>query len=83
MPLIFSAGFIWPTEAIPTPILWLSQLFPSTPAIQGFLRLNQMGGEWPSIANQYALLWLQAIGWATIAWLSLRKSLNAKTKAGY
>lgn len=83
MPLIFSAGFIWPLEAIPTPIVWLSQLFPSTPAIQGFLRLNQMGGEWPSIANQYALLWLQAIGWTTIAWLSLRKSFDAKTKAGY
>ncbi|MEF1291333.1 ABC transporter permease, partial [Vibrio sp. M260118] len=33
MPLVFSAGFIWPIEAIPTPIVWLSELFPSTPAI--------------------------------------------------
>ena len=37
MPLVFSAGFIWPVEMIPAPIVWLAQLFPSTAGIQGFL----------------------------------------------
>lgn len=36
LPLVFSAGFIWPVEALPTPIYLLSQLAPSTPAINAF-----------------------------------------------
>ncbi|GAJ72694.1 LOW QUALITY PROTEIN: ABC-type multidrug transport system, permease component [Vibrio sp. JCM 18904] len=45
MPLIFLAGFIWPIEAIPTPLLWIADLSPSTWAIKAFLALNQMGGN--------------------------------------
>lgn len=73
MPLIFTAGFIWPVEAIPSPLVWLSQLFPSTPAIQGFLTLNQMGGDWQDIANHYTLLWAQAVGWMLMAYFGLKK----------
>ncbi|ENF8748498.1 ABC transporter permease [Vibrio fluvialis] len=68
MPLVFSAGFIWPVEAIPTPLVWISKLFPSTPGIQGFLALNQMGAEWRQIAPQWTLLWLQTFAWGTLAW---------------
>lgn len=76
MPLIFSAGFIWPTEMIPAPINWLAQLFPSTPAIQGFLKANQMGGSWQQISQEFSTLWLQAVGWLSLATYSLsaRKS---------
>ncbi|MFM2589836.1 ABC transporter permease [Vibrio sp. TBV020] len=76
MPLIFSAGFIWPIQAIPAPIVWLSQLFPSTPAIQGFLTLNQMGGSWSSIADKYTLLWIQSVCWFALAFWSLRRRNN-------
>lgn len=68
MPLVFSAGFIWPVEAIPAPLVWISKLFPSTPGIQGFLALNQMGAEWRQIAPQWTLLWLQTFAWGTLAW---------------
>lgn len=73
MPLIFSAGFIWPTEMIPTPIIWLAQLFPSTAAIQGFLTLNQMGGHWNEALPSCTQLWVQATFWSVIAWWALRK----------
>lgn len=73
MPLVFSAGFIWPIEAIPAPMVWLSELFPSTPAIQGFLTLNQMGGTWQSVTDNYAQLWLQSLVWFSIALWSLKK----------
>ncbi|MCG9724743.1 ABC transporter permease [Vibrio brasiliensis] len=73
MPLVFSAGFIWPVEAIPSPIVWLSQLFPSTPAIQAFLTINQMGGEWRDISNQYSLLWAQTLVWFTLAYFSYKR----------
>lgn len=74
MPLVFSAGFIWPIESIPPVIVWLSKLFPSTPAIQSFLTLNQMGGEWRSISSNYTLLWLQSFGWFAIALWQVRHS---------
>ena len=73
MPLVFSAGFIWPLESIPAPITWLSQLFPSTPAIQGFLALNQMGAEWNQVSSQWSLLWLQSLFWGVIAIYSYRR----------
>tara|TARA_Y100001956_G_scaffold28249_1_gene27917 strand:+ start:4922 stop:6049 length:1128 start_codon:yes stop_codon:yes gene_type:complete len=74
MPLVFSAGFIWPVESIPQPMVWLSQLFPSTPAIKGFLTINQMGGSWSDVKLPYSQLWLQTIGWTLLAWFALRKS---------
>lgn len=67
MPLIFSAGFIWPTQSIPQPIVFISQLFPSTPAIQGFLGINQIGADWTQIQSQWQQLWLQVIAWGGLA----------------
>ena len=61
LPLIFSAGFIWPREAIPEFITYFSLFFPSTPAMQGFLKLNQMGAEFSGVLVQYGILWLQAV----------------------
>jgi ABC-2 type transport system permease protein len=70
MPFIFSAGFIWPLESIPQPIIWLSNLFPSTPAIQSFLTINQMGADLSQIIHQWQLLWMQVIGWGILAYFS-------------
>ncbi|MGD8112184.1 ABC transporter permease [Vibrio sp. TRT 17S01] len=75
MPLVFSAGFIWPVEAIPTAIVFLSKLFPSTPAIQSFLGLNQMGASWQQIAENWYLLWVQVLFWGVLAYLGLKKQL--------
>ncbi len=76
MPLIFSAGFIWPVEMIPSPIVWLSQLFPSTPAIQSFLALNQMGADWTQIREGYLQLWALAAVWSGFSYLAFRRSLS-------
>lgn len=73
MPLIFSAGFIWPLEAIPRPIIWISNLFPSTPAIQSFLSLNQMGASWDQISTQWGILWVQVFGWGVLAFYQLQR----------
>jgi ABC-2 type transport system permease protein len=43
-----------------TPFI-LSMLFPSTLAIQGFLKLNQMGADFSGVLFEYSTLWLQAI----------------------
>ena len=70
MPLIFSAGFIWPLQSIPQPIIWLSNLFPSTPAMQAFLSVNQMGASLSQVMQQSKLLWLQSLGWGAVAYFT-------------
>lgn len=42
LPLIFGAGFIWPTESIPDSITAVIQFVPVVPAIKLFLLINQM-----------------------------------------
>ncbi|PJG59598.1 ABC transporter permease [Aeromonas cavernicola] len=72
MPLVFCAGFIWPQELIPTPITWLAQWAPSTPAIEGFLRLNQMGADVSQVAHYEVQLWGLALCYGLLASLLLR-----------
>ncbi|WP_447839130.1 TolC family protein [Aeromonas salmonicida] len=44
-------------ELIPTPLNWLAQWVPSTPAIEGFLRLNQMGADFDQVSRYWWQLW--------------------------
>jgi len=71
LPLVFSAGFIWPLEAIPEFIKILSMFFPSTYAIDGFLKLNQMGAEFSSVLTLYKTLWIQVIIYGILSYLTL------------
>ena len=68
LPLIFSVGFIWPLEAMPAYVKYFSLIFPSTPAIQGFLGLNQMGASFKMVIPQYTLLWTQAVIYAYLGY---------------
>jgi len=74
LPLIFSAGFIWPREAIPELITYFSLFFPSTPAMQGFLKLNQMGAEFSGVLVQYGILWLQVVLYLMLSIYVLRRN---------
>ncbi len=76
MPLVFCAGFIWPVESMPSLIVTLSQIFPSSAAITGFLRLNQMGAEWRHVATPYVTLWIQVIFWGILAQHRLKYALH-------
>ena len=79
MPLIFSAGFIWPLESVPQPMIWLSNLFPCTPAIQSFLMVNQMGAEFSQILPQWKLLWMQTMAWGVLAYFSYQRVQRIKS----
>ena len=77
LPLVFTAGFVWPSSMLPAPVYYLAQLIPSTPGIQGFLRLNQMGAELPQIQLLYEQLWGQTIVYGLTGWyLLLRRKQN-------
>nr|WP_319556110.1 ABC transporter permease [uncultured Vibrio sp.] len=82
MPLIFLAGFIWPVESIPAPLLWVADLSPSTWAIKGFLALNQMGATWQQVAKHWTALWLLTVFWGGIAyWIARRHSKPVVTES--
>ncbi|MDF2152273.1 ABC transporter permease [Vibrio sp. CAU 1672] len=74
MPLVFLAGFIWPVESIPAPLLWVADLSPSSWAIKGFLALNQMGATWQQVARFWTGLWVLAGVWSIIAYRQARNS---------
>jgi len=80
LPLVFSAGFVWPIEALPSWIVTLSLFSPTTPAIQGFLQLNQMGASFSEIMVPYATLWLQILFYGLLAYalLSHKREIKAK-----
>lgn len=80
MPLIFSVGFIWPLESVPLPMIWLSNLFPCTPAIQSFLAVNQMGAEFSQILTQWTLLWLQVFIWGGLAYFAYKRTQRIRFK---
>ena len=74
LPLIFSAGFVWPLEAMPDFLILIALFFPSTPAIQGFLQLNQMGSPFDEVLQHYGLLYLQVTLYGLLAYYLLQKS---------
>jgi len=61
LPLVFSVGFIWPVEAMPSFVHYLSYIAPSTPAILGFLELNQMGASFDMVLENFAILVAQMV----------------------
>ncbi len=68
LPIIFSAGFVWPKESLPDFINFFSAAIPVIPAIHGFLGLNQMGATFGMVADAYALLWGQAFVYFILAY---------------
>ncbi|GLT13042.1 ABC transporter permease [Vibrio algivorus] len=79
LPLVFCAGFVWPTSELPSLLKWLAQLAPSTPAINGFLRLNQMGASFEQVLPYVWQLWAQVAIYGGLAlWLMQRKAKSTR-----
>jgi ABC-2 type transport system permease protein len=57
LPFFFLAGFAWPVEAIPPHLNAIAQLVPSTAAIDGLVRLTQMGATLQEVARSLWQLW--------------------------
>lgn len=82
LPMVFTAGFIWPLEMLPEPIVWISHFFPSTHGIQGFLKLNQMGAEFSQVLNHWWSLWALAAFFFILSLAVLtRQNAAPKTEA--
>jgi len=67
LPLFMTAGFSWPSEAIPPLIRWVSYLVPSTSAIDGFVKLSQLGAPLSAVKPEFITLWCLALAYNFLA----------------
>ncbi len=79
LPFFFLSGFAWPVEAIPPFLNGMAQFVPSTPAIDGLVRVSQMGARLPDLAQTLWHLWALTGGLALAA--ILIEALKAKPAA--
>lgn len=67
LPQFFLAGFSWPREAIPDAVLAAGRIFPSDMAIDGIVRINQLGAHLWEVAHDWLGLWILTIVYFTLA----------------
>jgi ABC-2 type transport system permease protein len=58
LPLFFLVGVAWPVEAIPPVVHSISFAFPSTSAIDGLVRINQMDATLADASRDWMRLWI-------------------------
>lgn len=58
--LFFLTGMVWPQCSMPRIWLWFSYIFPSTPGVQGFIKVSSMGASMADVSHEYLTLWIQA-----------------------
>lgn len=80
LPLLFISGVSWPGAAIPPFWKVVSYLFPSSPGINGFLKINNMGADLAEVKNEWHVLWAQAIVYFFTACLVYRSSIMASRR---
>lgn len=74
IPFLFLAGFSWPAEAIPEFIRLPALLLPSSSAINGLVRVSQLGAPLSDVRHQFLTLWALTLIYASIAvYLEARK----------
>lgn len=78
LPLVFCAGFVWPLESIPEAIRAASLLAPTTSAVQGFLKLNQMGASFSQVFLHWAVLLA-----LSVCYLSAALLINHRRRVSY
>jgi ABC-2 type transport system permease protein len=72
LPLFFQVGVSWPVEALPDFIRAASRIIPSTSAIDGLVRINQMGASILEVKRDWITLWVLTIVYGALAVLATR-----------
>ena len=70
--LFFISGVVWPQSNMPRFWLAFSYLFPSTPGIEGYVRISSMGATLSTVRQEYLTLWIQTGVYFITACESLR-----------
>ena len=67
LPQFFTAGFAWPREAIPDVAQAFGKIFPADSAIDGLVRINQLGAGISDVAHDWLTLWCVALAYFVLA----------------
>jgi ABC-2 type transport system permease protein len=78
LPLFMVAGFSWPSEAIPPLIRQISFLVPSTSAIDGFVKLSQLGAPLSAANSELLTLCALAVFYNLIALLQMARQTRSR-----
>ena len=70
LPQFFLNGFAWPREAIPKPVQAFGYIFPSDLAIDGIVRIDQLGASLWDVASDWRGLWMLALVYFALAVIS-------------
>ena len=70
LPQLFLTGFSWPREAIPESVQAVGYIFPSDFAIDGIVRIDQLGAGLWEVARDWKGLWILAIVYFALAVIS-------------
>jgi ABC-2 type transport system permease protein len=70
LPQLFVTGFSWPREAIPTPVPAAGYIFPSDFAIDGIVRIGQLGASLSEVVHDWRGLWCLTIVYFVLAVIS-------------
>ena len=70
IPQLFLTGFSWPREAIPQTVQAVGYIFPSDFAIDGLVRIDQLGANIWDVARDWQGLWCLTIIYFALAVLS-------------
>ena len=67
LPQFFTAGFAWPREAIPDAAIALGRIFPADFAIDGLVRINQLGANIWEVGHDWLGLLCLTLAYFTLA----------------
>jgi ABC-2 type transport system permease protein len=70
LPQLFLTGFSWPREAIPESVQAVGYIFPSDFAIDGIVRINQLGASLWEVVRDWRGLWCLAVIYFALAVMS-------------
>ncbi len=78
VPLLFLSGISWPSSAVPEFWKWIGMLFPSTFAVNGYVRINSMGATLGQVSHEFIGLWIQAGVYFLISVMFYRRELRSR-----
>jgi ABC-2 type transport system permease protein len=81
LPQFFLTGFSWPREAIPTPVRAAGYVFPGDFAIDGMVRIDQLGASLAEVAHDWRGLWLLVVAYFLLAIISVYVNMRRRLHA--
>lgn len=73
--LLLLSGLIWPRYDMPAVWKALSDILPSTWAVEGFVKMNSNGATLSQVSHEYTVLWILAAAWLALGYCAQRWSV--------